>query len=162
MFSWCHAPCFHFPRVVFSGFVFHALILYVSCSVSHFIFSLLMFSFFSVRVACFQLSWFSFHFLFIVFLFSCFQFLENRISGNKMTSGSSKITPTWPPGAPKWPETEPPGLRDPRNIIRRRPGGRFQAPEADSNNPMQRFERPWWTVSTTQPPAPGPRATTLQ
>ena len=107
MFSWCHAPCFHFPRVVFSGFVFHALILYVSCSVSHFIFSLLMFSFFSVRVACFQLSWFSFHFLFIVFLFSCFQFLENRISGNKMTSGSSKITPTWPPGAPKWPETEP-------------------------------------------------------
>ena len=101
MFSWCHAPCFHFPRVVFSGFVFHPLIWYVSCSVSHFIFSLLMFSFFSVRVACFQLSWFSFHFLFIVFLFSCFQFLENRISGNKMTSGSSKITPTWPPGGPK-------------------------------------------------------------
>ena len=162
MFSWCHAPCFHFPRVVFSGFVFHALILYVSCSVSHFIFSLLMFSFFSVRVACFQLSWFSFHFLFIVFLFSCFQFLENRISGNKMTSGSSKITPTWPPGAPKSPETEPRSAGVELHTCENLASRRFQAPEADSNDPMQRFERPSWALCTPQPPAPGPRATTLK
>ena len=163
MFSWCHAPCFHFPRVVFSGFVFHALILYVSCSVSHFIFSLLMFSFFSVRVACFQLSWFSFHFLFIVFLFSCFQFLENRISGNKMTSGSSKITPTWPPGAPKWPETEPRSAGVELHTCENLASRRFQAPEAYFLRPYAAF---WTTLVSSfplvQPPAPGPRATTLQ
>ena len=86
-FSCSHFICFMF-RVTFHIFTSHVFI-------------------FKCRVACFQLSWFSFHFLFIVFLFSCFQFLENRISGNKMTSGSSKITPTWPPGAPKWPESAP-------------------------------------------------------
>ena len=157
MFSWCHAPCFHFPRVVFSGFVFHALILYVSCSVSHFIFSLLMFSFFSVRVACFQLSWFSFHFLFIVFYFHVFNFLKI----------ASRVT-KWPPGAPKSPQHDLPELQNGPKLSPEAPGWnctpvRISLPGASRrqklifNDTMQRFERPWAPVGTLQPPAPGPR-----
>ena len=141
LFFMCHVPrynfsCFHVWTFHVFIFHFHLSCLQFSCwppSCARRVCrprSRLGFHVFNWHLSCFQLSWFSFHFLFIVFLFSCFQFLENRISGNKMTSGSSKITPTWPPGAPKWPETEPRSAGVELHTCENLASRRFQAPEA--------------------------------
>ena len=192
MFSFliCHVPCFYF--FMFPCFNFPCLMLLFSCShgvmlhafifrVSCFLVSFFMLSFYMFHVPC-HISYFHFscfHFsVFVLHVFSChdsvfifylscfyfhvFNFLEI----------ASRVT-KWPPGAPKSPQHDLPELQNGPKLSPEAPGWnctpvRISLPGASRrqklifNDPMQRFERPWWPPSPSQPPAPGPRATTLQ
>ena len=110
---------------------------------------------------------FSCHDSVFIFYLSCFYF--HVFNFLKIASRVTK----WPPGAPKSPQHDLPELQNgpklspPDYGIQEissggDPGGASRRQMLIFNDPMQRFERPWCTVSSTQPPAPGPRATTLQ
>ena len=160
MFSFliCHVPCFYF--FMFPCFNFPCLMFHVPCHISYFHFSCFHFSVFVLHV-------FSCHDSVFIFYLSCFYF--HVFNFLKIASRVTK----WPPGAPKSPQHDLPELQNGPKLSPEAPGWnctpvRISLPGASRrqklifNDPMQRFERPSCTVFPSQPPAPGPRATTLQ
>ena len=101
-----------------------------------------------------------------IFYLSCFYF--HVFNFLKITYRVTK----WPPGAPKSPQHDLPELQNGPKLSPEAPGWnctplRISLPGASrrqkliSNDTMQRFERPWLTPWTLQPPAPGPGETIL-